>query len=243
MSDADYRRASGLVRAGLGLGAVAALLVALAPLGDLTSGPARGAAARTVTQTLSPGIAVAGALAAVVLLGAAMVPRLWVHLLGLAIATAISTTAGLVVLAGRTSSDFVRDATISLELGGALLVLAFWVGYVGVVTALIGFRRVALSERAAEPRQAASAGSGDSPRSPRSPKAPLAVVLGVAGFFLWFTSSLAIAFGTLALGDIQASQGRLGGKGMAITGLVLGFLSLSALVAIVGVGALTGTPR
>ncbi len=61
--------------------------------------------------------------------------------------------------------------------------------------------------------------------------APLAVasfVLGLLGMtvFPFLGSVLAIVFGHVALRQVHASQQKLGGKGLAITGLVLGYLVL-----------------
>jgi hypothetical protein len=56
------------------------------------------------------------------------------------------------------------------------------------------------------------------------------------------TSSLCVAFGTLALGDIRASAERLTGRPMALTGLISGILVLSLLASIGGVGMLVASP-
>ena len=74
-------------------------------------------------------------------------------------------------------------------------------------------------------------------RLQRARTAPFAAILGVVGVVVVVTSGLAIAYGTLALGDIRSSEERLGGRGMATTGVVLGILVLSLLAAIGGVGA------
>jgi hypothetical protein len=59
-----------------------------------------------------------------------------------------------------------------------------------------------------------------------------ALVLGILSFpcFMGVTTIPAIILGILALGKIAASQGRLGGKGSAIAGVVLGFLGLVSVV-------------
>jgi hypothetical protein len=63
------------------------------------------------------------------------------------------------------------------------------------------------------------------------------LVLGLVWVF-WIGSVLAVIFGFLALRDIDASGGRQTGRGLAIAGIVLGFLSLGGLVvAIVAGGA------
>lgn len=245
MTGAGYRSTNVLVRAGLSVGAAAAVLVALSPTGDLASGPGRDAPDRTATIDLEPAVGLLGAAAAVLLVAAAVAPWLWAHLAGVALCTIVAATSGLIVLTGRTSDDFAADSDISLESGGLLLVLAFWVGLAAVILTLVGFRRVAIAASDAAPSGdgepvAAEEAEEAAPRS--SGKATLALVLGIAGFITVFASTLAIAFGTLALGDIRASRGTLGGRGVAIAGLVLGFVALSLLVALVGSGMLTASP-
>jgi Domain of unknown function (DUF4190) len=239
-----YRVTSGLVRAGLGIGAVAGLLMALAPTGDIASGPARDAPRTTATIDLEPAVGALGVAGAVLLAAAAVAPWLWAHLAGVALATIVSATAGLIVLTGRTSDDFAADADVSLERGGVLLALAFWVGLAAVVITLIGFRRVAMADVAPAPEGEVAPATGvEEGRRSTSGKATVSLVLGIAGFITVFASALAIAFGTLALGDIRASRGALGGRGVAIAGLVLGFVALSLLIALVGSGMLSAKPN
>jgi len=229
------------VRAGLLVGAAAGVLMALAPTGDLAEGPARGAERMTATIDLEPVVGFVGIAGVVLLVATAVAPRLWAHLVGVALATILAATAGLIVVTGRTSDDFAVDADVSLRMGGILLVLAFWVGLAAVVVTLVGFRQTAMaaSQEALE-AEAPPPVDDDIPR--RSPKALISLVLGVAGFITVIASSLAIAFATLALGDIRASGGRLPGRGLALAGLVLGFVTLSLLAALVGLGTLTAKP-
>jgi type IV pilus assembly protein PilA len=78
------------------------------------------------------------------------------------------------------------------------------------------------------------------PNVPASPSQPLpmfpaertsgkAIASLISGIFFFFfpTAILAIIFGYLSLSEIRASAGRIGGKGMAVTGLVLGYLGVS----------------
>ena len=51
------------------------------------------------------------------------------------------------------------------------------------------------------------------------------MVLGILWLW-WIGSVLAVIFGHVALGQISHSNGRLGGRGMAIAGLVLGYIGL-----------------
>lgn len=241
MSFATDRVAGPAIRAGLLLGAAAGVLVALAPTGDLADGPARGAERMTATIDLEPVVAAVGVAGAVLLVGAALAPWLWAQLAGVALATILAATAGLIVVSGRTSDDFAVDADVSLQTGGVLLVLAFWIGLAGVIVTLVGFRQTAMATSQEALEAGAPADEGDG-LPQKSRKALVALVLGVAGFITVVASSLAIAFATLALGDIRASGGRLGGRGMAIAGLVLGFVTLSLLAALVGLGTLTAKP-
>jgi hypothetical protein len=72
-----------------------------------------------------------------------------------------------------------------------------------------------------EPRRAARGTSG---------KATAALVLGLLTFCTGILTGVpAIIVGILALVEINRSRGRLGGKGMAITGLVLGCLGVVSL--------------
>jgi hypothetical protein len=65
---------------------------------------------------------------------------------------------------------------------------------------------------------------------PTNGKATAAMILGllifIAGFF---TGIPAVILGHMALGEINASGGMQGGRGQAITGLVLGYLSVGLL--------------
>jgi hypothetical protein len=57
-------------------------------------------------------------------------------------------------------------------------------------------------------------------------------VLGLAQFCTWPISSiLAIIFGNIALDRISQSNGQLKGRGMAIAGIVLGWIGIAALAA------------
>jgi Domain of unknown function (DUF4190) len=241
VTGASYRSTNTMVRAGIALGAVAGVLVALAPSGDLASGPARGAPDTIATIDLDSAVGLLGAAGAVLLIAAAAVPFLWAHLAGVALATIVGATAGLIVLTGRTSDDFAADAEVTLERGGVLLVLAFWVGLAAVLVALIGFRRIAMAEPEGPPDGEVIA-EQEEVVARTSGKATAALVLGIAGFITVFASTLAIALGTLALGEIRGSRGTLGGRGIAIGGLALGIIALSLLIAFVGAGMLTASP-
>jgi len=56
-----------------------------------------------------------------------------------------------------------------------------------------------------------------------------ALVLGILWIF-WLGSVLALVFGYIATGQINRSGGRQGGKGLAIAGIVLGWVGVGTLI-------------
>jgi hypothetical protein len=63
----------------------------------------------------------------------------------------------------------------------------------------------------------------------------LAVASLIAGFFWlgWFGSFLAVIFGHIALNQIKSSGGREQGSGLAVAGLVLGYMGLATLLLVI----------
>jgi len=59
-----------------------------------------------------------------------------------------------------------------------------------------------------------------------------ALVLGLTGFCTIVTGILAVIFGNIALGKIARSHGLEKGRGMAIAGIVLGWVSIAVLGAL-----------
>lgn len=70
------------------------------------------------------------------------------------------------------------------------------------------------------------------------------LVLGIVWCY-WVGSILAVVFGHLALGQIKKDPGRQAGKGLAIAGVVLGWLGVAtlAVVALLWVVGLAAAPR
>lgn len=56
-----------------------------------------------------------------------------------------------------------------------------------------------------------------------------ALVLGIVWIY-WIGSILAVIFGHVALNQIKQADGRQTGRGMAIAGLVLGYIGIATLV-------------
>lgn len=234
MPAASLPRAIRTIRGGLALGALAAALMALAPLFDLVDGPA--ALPRGGTHVAGVGISVSAIAitACLAILVGVVREILWVHLLGIVLTTGVALVSGLLVIVARTSGNFADDADLTMRAGGLVLVGAFWLALAGIVVALVGVRMVAI---AAPPPTLARTGPQQRART-----AGLAAMLGAVGIVIVVTSGIAVAYGVLALGDIRASGERLTGRGMAVAGVALGILVLSALAAIGGVGAWVAQP-
>ncbi len=221
-------RAISVVRGGLALAGLAGVLIALSPLSDIGAGPAGASAGGLYVAGTGASVAVIAGLGAAVVLAAAALRLLWLHLVSLVLGTGLSLVAAFLVIAARTSDELADGADLSMRGGGLLLVAGFWTSLVGVVIALVGVRMVA---QAAPPVRLAPG------RLQRARTAPFAAILGIVGVATVVTAGLAVAYGTLALGDIRSSEERLAGRGMATAGIVLGVLVLSLLAAIGGVGA------
>ena len=236
MTDDGYGRAITTIRAGLSLGAAAAILLALSPLYDIASGPAAEPPGAEFTAGVGTSVGVGAAVGAIVIIGAVTQRVLWPHLLGVVVTTGVALLSALLVITARTSEEFADGADVTLQAGGVLLVMAFWLALIGVVVTLVGVRQVA---QAAPPPVIPESRRGE---LVKARTAPVAAALGAAGVVLVVTAGAAVAYGVLALGDIRSSNGRLIGRGFALTGVVLGGLVLSLLAAIGGVGSLTASP-
>ncbi len=66
-----------------------------------------------------------------------------------------------------------------------------------------------------------------------SGKATTALIMGLGSLFCTLAGPIALLFGLSALKEINASQGRMGGKGAALTGVVLGGIATFMLVAVI----------
>jgi len=68
-----------------------------------------------------------------------------------------------------------------------------------------------------------------------SGKAIFSLIAGILFVILPF-SIIAVMFGYLALSEIRKSPGKLKGRGLAITGIVLGYVGVALIVGIIGLG-------
>lgn len=231
-----------LLRAGFLLGALAALLVGLSGFADLAEGLARegGGRTRLGVEDLVPLI---GASALVLLVSTMIVSFGWARLVGVLVTTAVAFVAGIEGLRGRVSDQFVPDERTTLLAGGLLLAAAFWIALIGVGVALVAMRQLALSREREDDQAIEALPTRPDGRPARvSGKAGLGLALAVAGIFAPVLSGLAVAVSLSALGDVHAHDGRLGGRPIAVAGVVVGIAGLSLLAAFLGVGPLVLTP-
>lgn len=84
--------------------------------------------------------------------------------------------------------------------------------------------------------------------APAAPKANgmavAALVLGITGFLCCIPAILALVFGYISKGQIDKSNGTQGGRGMAVAGIVLGWVWVGlgiAYVILVALGTLSGS--
>jgi len=234
MPEAGFRRAISTIRGGLALGAVAAVLLAIAPSFDLVAGAAADPGRGTYVAQAGASLSLVGLVMLFVVLAAIALRVLWLHLAALVVITAIALTASLLVVTARISDNIAGSANVSMRGGGWLLVASFWIALAGVTVILVGIRMVAMG---GPPPKMARTGPQQRART-----APTAAIFGLLGVAIVVTSSLGAAFGILALGDIRASAERLTGRPMALTGIIAGTLVLSLLAAIGGVGMLVASP-
>jgi hypothetical protein len=233
-----------LLRAGFALGALAAVCAALAGAAALAESPARRApVAQTARLEVEPIVSALALASLAIIVTAALSSRTWLRPLGVLATTTVATSAGIEVLRGRVADVFAPDIRTTLLAGGLLLSAAFWVAVVAVAVQLVALRQIAQS-RPIEPEerleQVTVAPDGRPLRSPIQGTAGLA--LGILGLLAPVMSGLAAALSISALGEIRAYDGRLGGRGAAMAGLVLGIAGLSLLIALLGIGQLTFTP-
>jgi len=78
----------------------------------------------------------------------------------------------------------------------------------------------------AQPAGAAEPWNGP---APTSGKATASLVCGLVFFFWPATAIAAVVLGHIALSEIKKSAGRLAGRGLALAGLVLGYMGLSLI--------------
>jgi hypothetical protein len=221
-------------RAGLGICALAALLAALAPaFGELVEGPDRqGRGIRTAT--FDDGFVVVLIVCTVVLVGVVLTPRLWAQFTGIVIATIVVFGSGSQVAVPRLSKDFRAEADLILLGGAKTLVVAATIGMAGLIVTLVGVRR--------EPPIPLTEASLTTGGEKTASRAVVALIVALAGVLLGVLPPLAIALGVMALAEIQRSEGRLRGQGIAVAAIAIGIVTFSLYISLTAFGMLAAVP-
>jgi hypothetical protein len=211
---ADYP-ATPLGRAGFGVAALGGILGA-ASAGS-TAVEQEGLARITVS-----GGSWIGVVGAVLCVAAAAAPWPWARLAGVGVSSLFALLLAFALIGFRTSEDLVAGVDVSLGPAGWLMLLGSVLLFAGTALALVGLRRPA---------------TGFDPEArPRDGKAVASLVLGITGLLIPVTAAPAVGLALFAMDDTRATGGRVGGRGLAIAGLVLGIVSLSLW----GLGLLLG---
>lgn len=221
MADADRYPPTPLGRAGFAVAAAGGLLAAA------TTG--RTAVEQEGVGTISvAGGAWLGLVAAAVCVAAAIAPWTWSRLAGLGIAVLFGVMLAFALIGFRTSDELVPGVEVTLAAGGWLLLAGSLLLLGGASLALCGLRRPAAAP--------------DPSRAPREGKGVVALVLGIVGLLIPVTAAPAAGLGLLALDDDRVSGGRVGGRRMAVAGLVLGIVALSLWTLGLTLGMLLAQP-
>lgn len=163
-----------------------------------------------------------GVVAAVLGVAAAAAPWPWARLTGVGVTTLFALLVSFALIGFRTSDDLVTGVDVSLGAAGWLMLIGALLLFAGTAVALIGLRRPARGP--------------DPTLDPKDGKAVASLVLGIVGLIIPVTAAPAVGLGLFAMDDVRVTGGRVGGRGLAVAGFVLGIVSLSLW----GLGLLLG---
>ncbi len=144
---------------------------------------------------------------------AAAAPWAWARLAGVGVTTLFALLVSFALIGFRTSEDLVEGVDVTLGPAGWLMLVGALLLWAGTVLALVGLRRPATGP--------------DPSLDPKDGKAVASLVLGIVGVIIPVVSAPAVGLGLLAMDDGRITSGRIGGRGLAIAGFVLGIVSLS----------------
>lgn len=154
-----------------------------------------------------------GIVAAVLCVGAAAAPWVWTRVAGVGVSSFFAILVAFALIGFRTSEDLLPGEDVTLATAGWLMLAGSLLLFGGTAVALAGLRRPA---RGPDPTSA-----------PREGKAVSSLVLSVASVMLPFLAAPGIALGLLAGDDVRATGGRIGGRGVARAGVIVGAVSLA----------------
>lgn len=169
-----------------------------------------------------------GVLAAVLCLAAAAAPWAWARLAGVTVAWLGGVVLCLALIGLRSSDNLLASVDqISLGPAGWLMFFGALLLFVGMAISLARLRIPV-------------AGPDGGPL--RDGKAVSALITGIVAFIIPVSGATAVGLAQYAFDDDRASGGRVGGRGMAVAGLVLGIVAMGLWGVGLLLGALLATP-
>lgn len=202
-----------LARAGIGLAAIAGV-IAVVSLGKvLVRQPTVLFEDSARVSEVGGGVWTAAGGAVLLALGAAL-PWLWARFAGVGLAGLMTLSLGFSVIGARTSDRFLESGPdVTLGPGGVVLVVATFTALAGTALALVGMVLLAGAMR----------------RGRTWPGLGIAsLVLGIVGIIVPVCQPLAVSFGAFGMGGFGDRTERTeNGRGMALSGFVLGLCGLA----------------
>ncbi len=168
-----------------------------------------------------------GLVAAVACVAAAAAPWAWARVAGVGVSSFFAVLVAFALIGFRTSDELLPGVDVTLAGAGRLMLGGSLLLFGGTAVALAGLR---------------ARGGPDPASAPREGKAVVSLVLSVAGVMLPFLAAPGVALGLLALDDVRATGGRIGGRGVAVIGIVVGSVALALWAAGLTLGMLLAQP-
>ena len=169
-----------------------------------------------------------GVIAAVLCVAAAAAPWPWARITGVGVSSFFAILVGFALIGLRTSEDLLPGVDVTLDTAGRLMLGGSLLLFAGTTIALVGLRSPV---RAPDPAAA-----------PREGKSAAALVVGIAGLLLPFLCAPAIGLALFGMDDHRATDGRIGARGIAVAGFVLGVAGLAIWAVALTLGMLLAQP-
>ncbi len=212
-----------LCQAGLGAGALAAVLLIIAGLGNDRTVVSQSFGGVPIVLT-SASLITLGAIIAAALLVCALLPYVAARYVGIGLLGLAAAIYGSIVVFARADERFTIGREYEFGPAGRWLAVAYGITCVAIVMSLIG------SPRVGRPAQLTT--NGD-PATGTSGYSITGFVLSLCAIVTAaLTATLGVAFSIAGMEDHTRSSGARGGRGLAIAGLVVGivFLAFAALI-------------
>ncbi len=169
-----------------------------------------------------------GVIAAVLCVAAAAAPWPWARIAGVGVSSFFAILVAFALIGFRTSEDLLPGVDVTLDTAGRLMLVGSLLLFAGTAIALVGMRPLVRAP--------------DHAAAPREGKAVAALVVGIAGLLLPFLCAPAIGLALFAMDDHRATDGRIGARGIAVAGFVLGVAGLAIWAVALTLGMLLAQP-